>query len=98
LIGNNSLNGTVPFLKGERTARVDRRWEVPAKSILVSPSYKTQYWIADISNSGFTINVDLVFETEWELFLITIYRGTTKRQKYILGSNLLYPLASAVSP
>ncbi len=73
LIGNDSFSGSVPLLKGERTARVDKQWEVQPKSILISPTFKTQYWITDISNSGFTINIDPGSETDQELFWVAIF-------------------------
>ncbi|MEE8323868.1 MAG: hypothetical protein V3R57_09630, partial [Candidatus Bathyarchaeia archaeon] len=37
---------------------IEQEWETPPVSILVTPSYNTQGWVTDITNSGFTINVD----------------------------------------
>jgi excisionase family DNA binding protein len=56
--GNEKIREAAEILPDQTSISIQKEWETPPVSILVTPSYNTQGWVTDITNSGFTINVN----------------------------------------
>ncbi|MBU0572402.1 MerR family transcriptional regulator [Patescibacteria group bacterium] len=56
--GNEKIREAAEILPNQTSIVIQKEWETPPVSILVTPSYNAQGWVTDITNSGFTINVD----------------------------------------
>ena len=55
--GTEEARGAVDILPAQETIRIEKTWDSTPSAVLVSPSYKTQAWVTDVSKTGFTINV-----------------------------------------
>ena len=55
--GTEEARGAVDILPAQETIRIEKTWNSTPSAVLVSPSYRTQAWVTDISETGFTINV-----------------------------------------
>jgi hypothetical protein len=56
--GNEKIREAAEILPNQTSITIQKEWETPPVSILVTPSYNAQGWVTDITNSGFTINVN----------------------------------------
>ena len=56
--GNEKIREAAEILPNQTSIAIQQEWETPPVSILVTPSYNTQGWVTDITNSGFIINVN----------------------------------------
>jgi hypothetical protein len=57
ITGSDEDRGSVEILPAEDTKYIEREWTSSPSAVLVSSSYKTQSWVTDISDRGFTIKV-----------------------------------------
>jgi excisionase family DNA binding protein len=71
--GNEKIREAAEILPNQTSISIQKEWETPPVSILVTPSYNTQGWVTDITNSGFTINVNEAPTTTEKLYWWAIW-------------------------
>jgi excisionase family DNA binding protein len=73
VIGNENIRDVSEISPGQTSVAVQRNWENPPVSIVVTPSYNTQAWITEITSSGFVINVENSPEDTQKIFWWAIW-------------------------
>lgn len=58
IIGNSSFVGSVTIPAGTTKIRVDQNWERPPASVQLTPGFNSRVWVADLSDTGFTVMVE----------------------------------------
>jgi hypothetical protein len=73
VLGNENIRDAAEILPGETTINVQKSWQALPASIVVSPTYNTQAWVTNISEVGFTINVNTPPEDAQNIFWWAIW-------------------------
>ena len=64
VLGNANIRDAVAILPGQTIIDVEKDWPTIPASIVLSPTYNTQAWVTNITENGFTINVNTMPENE----------------------------------
>jgi hypothetical protein len=54
--GNEKIREAAEILPNQTSVTIQREWETPPISILITPSYDAQVWVTNITEDGFTMN------------------------------------------
>jgi len=58
ITGSDEDRGNIEILPAEDTKAVQRSWTSAPAAVLITPSYNTKSWVKDVTQNGFTINVE----------------------------------------
>lgn len=71
--GNDSFRGAAQIGVDEYEVQVLGAWDTAPVTVNVTPAYKTQVWVTDITTGGFTINVSSAPTVAKEIFWSAIW-------------------------
>ncbi len=75
IVGNDKFRGNEVISSGQTFIQVNKTgiWDNAPSTIQVTPSYKSQVWVTNITQDGFTINVSSTPTTDANLYWTAIW-------------------------
>jgi hypothetical protein len=73
IAGNEAIRGALTLNSGQTATISSQNWSRPPKSIVLTPGYKTNVWVENITNNGFRAVVDTAPNNQGQIYWMAIW-------------------------